>query len=89
MTFRKPKKRILDALTRKGNKGNRCVKCGSTEELTIDHIIPLSKGGGDEPQNWQTLCKPCNVRKGNRMEPRKVKLIRYIIDVRKEKGLKE
>jgi hypothetical protein len=40
--------------------GNKCLKCGSPEELTIDHIVPLSKYGSNERFNLQTLCKPCN-----------------------------
>jgi 5-methylcytosine-specific restriction endonuclease McrA len=33
---------------------------------TIDHIIPLSKGGNHEPPNCQTACFECNSKKGNR-----------------------
>ncbi len=42
----------------------RC-KCGSTKELTIDHVIPLSKGGTDDDSNLVTMCFPCNLKKGN------------------------
>lgn len=44
-----------------------CVICESTEKesLEIDHIMPISKGGKTEPDNLQTLCHDCNVRKGN------------------------
>lgn len=48
--------------------GHKCVKCGSTDDLTIDHIIPLSRGGKDEAINLQTLCFKCNLRKGSRIE---------------------
>lgn len=47
--------------------GYTCVNCGSTEKesLEIDHIMPISKGGKTEPGNLQTLCRDCNIRKGN------------------------
>lgn len=44
--------------------GWKCLKCGSTEELTIDHVIPISKGGRNDPDNAQALCLNCNVQKG-------------------------
>ena len=39
--------------------------CGTNEELTVDHIVPLSKGGTDLLHNLQTMCKTCNMKKGN------------------------
>lgn len=47
--------------------GYTCVICGSTEKESseIDHIMPISKGGKTEPDNLQTLCHDCNIRKGN------------------------
>lgn len=44
---------------------NECLNCGSTENLTIDHITPLSIGGGNDYNNLQTLCSSCNSRKSN------------------------
>lgn len=45
--------------------GNECLKCGTKEALTIDHIVPLSKGGDNEASNLQTLCHRCNSSKGD------------------------
>jgi len=45
--------------------GYKCCKCGSTESLTKDHIIPKSQGGRDHLANLQTLCLPCNAAKKN------------------------
>lgn len=46
--------------------GHACLTCGSTEDLTIDHIVPIVRGGGDEDHNLRTLCRRCNSRKGPR-----------------------
>ncbi len=40
--------------------GYRCLKCGQRANLTIDHVIPRSKGGSNGLKNMQTLCKSCN-----------------------------
>lgn len=42
-----------------------CVHCGKRRKLTIDHILPLSKGGTNHAWNLQPLCKPCNSSKSN------------------------
>jgi 5-methylcytosine-specific restriction endonuclease McrA len=44
--------------------GFRCQYCGSTRHLTIDHVVPRSRGGLDSWENVVTSCAPCNVRKG-------------------------
>lgn len=43
--------------------GNKCLCCGSTEKITLDHIIPLSKGGTNTIENLQPLCSRCNRKK--------------------------
>lgn len=47
--------------------GHRCVRCGTTERLTLDHIYPWSKGGSDDESNLQTMCLTCNISKGARV----------------------
>lgn len=47
--------------------GHQCMYCGKhPRELTIDHVIPTSKGGQDTWENTVTSCTPCNRRKGAR-----------------------
>lgn len=43
-----------------------CKHCGSRKDLSVDHIEAESKGGKMTLDNLQTLCKPCNSRKGAR-----------------------
>ena len=48
--------------------GWRCVYCGTTSgRLTLDHVVPRSKGGESVWENVVTSCAPCNLRKGNRL----------------------
>lgn len=44
-----------------------CRSCGARTNLSVDHIFPESKGGALELDNLQTLCKPCNSVKGDRV----------------------
>jgi hypothetical protein len=44
--------------------GHRCVKCGHTSHLALDHIFPWSLGGPDTEDNLQVLCRSCNSSKG-------------------------
>lgn len=46
---------------------HRCQYCGSGTHLTIDHIVPKSRGGQDTWENIVTSCAPCNSRKGDRL----------------------
>jgi hypothetical protein len=40
---------------------------GKTVLFTKDHIIPKSKGGANALENYDTMCEPCNGKKGNKM----------------------
>jgi len=46
--------------------GYKCLYCGATENLTIDHIHPASRGGVDSWENLCSCCGSCNVKKGNK-----------------------
>jgi 5-methylcytosine-specific restriction endonuclease McrA len=46
----------------------RCVYCGtSAGRLTLDHVVPRSRGGDSVWENVVTSCAPCNLKKGNRL----------------------
>jgi 5-methylcytosine-specific restriction endonuclease McrA len=47
-----------------------CQYCGARSNLTVDHVIPRSKGG---PSSWENIvasCAPCNRRKGDQLPHR-------------------
>ena len=63
--------------------GHKCQYCGSTRKLTIDHIVPKSKGGSDDWDNLVVACSSCNIKKGDRyLEQTGMKLIRKPIQPR-------
>ncbi|MFC2172978.1 HNH endonuclease [Acidobacteriota bacterium] len=48
---------------------NKCQYCGkryATEELNLDHVVPVSRNGKSSWQNIVCSCIACNIRKGNR-----------------------
>jgi CRISPR/Cas system Type II protein with McrA/HNH and RuvC-like nuclease domain len=45
---------------------HQCVYCGSRKNLTIDHVIPKSRGGDNSWNNLVTCCSPCNRKKGDK-----------------------
>jgi len=44
-----------------------CQYCGRTSHLTVDHVVPRSRGGTSQWDNIVTSCAPCNRRKGDRI----------------------
>jgi 5-methylcytosine-specific restriction endonuclease McrA len=67
--IRVPYKKII--LTRRNilkRDGHKCAYCGRGDlPLTIDHVIPKSKGGDESWENLVAACLPCNNRKGDRI----------------------
>jgi 5-methylcytosine-specific restriction endonuclease McrA len=54
-----------------------CQYCGSTRDLTIDHIIPKSKGGENTYFNLVVACLKCNTKKGDKfLEQTDMKLLK-------------
>lgn len=48
--------------------GKICLKCGSKDDIQLDHIVPINGGGKNVLSNLQPLCKSCNVSKGTKVE---------------------
>jgi len=46
--------------------GYKCVYCGNHKNLTIDHVLPKSRGGTNRWTNLVTCCSNCNRKKGDR-----------------------
>jgi 5-methylcytosine-specific restriction endonuclease McrA len=44
---------------------NSCLYCSSNKDLTLDHVLPKSRGGKTNWENLVTACKKCNSRKGH------------------------
>lgn len=55
----------------------KCVYCGVDikESFSIDHIIPLSKGGTNDIENIDLVCKSCNTKKGTRSKERMLEIM--------------
>jgi len=53
-------------------KDHRCLACGDdlrerrAYDVTLDHVVPVSRGGRNDPSNLYTCCRGCNVRRGVR-----------------------
>lgn len=60
-----------------GREGGYCGICYEPvpyREMHLDHIVPVSLGGGDEPGNLRPAHAACNIRRGNGGVPRTVAL---------------
>lgn len=59
-----PRKKVIQILSRDNCE---CRNCKAKEDLAIDHIIPISKGGTNNDNNLQVLCKSCNSSKRDKI----------------------
>lgn len=55
---------IADIEVLHDKQNGKCAACPSTENLEIDHVMPVALGGSSDPFNLQLLCLPCNRSKG-------------------------
>ena len=51
---------VADVIARREHVKTECVRCGDTENLECDHIIPVNAGGTHDEENLQTLCSKCH-----------------------------
>lgn len=69
---------------------HECVYCGSIKQLTLDHVIPKSRGGKNDWNNLVTCCFTCNLKKGNKT-PDEAKMVMrtqpYIPNILSENSL--
>jgi hypothetical protein len=49
--------------------GHCCLHCGTTDSLSVDHVVAVANGGSNEDDNLQTLCIRCNSIKGAKEQP--------------------
>lgn len=47
-------------------KPEECIYCGNKKDLTLEHILPRSRGGPDTTDNAVMVCKTCNSSKGDK-----------------------
>lgn len=73
-TASRPKRTRMGADIRKDlyrRQRGRCLYCGSRQRMDlmdIDHKVPLARGGSNQRNNLQLLCRTCNLRKGARTD---------------------
>ena len=62
--YRKARQKVLS------RDGHVCMYCGSNDNLTVDHVLPIAKHPelAMELDNMVIACKPCNSRKGSRSQ---------------------
>lgn len=60
--------------------GNKCLACGTVDNLELDHVIPLSKGGSNDMNNYQWLCGDCNRKKAAHAKDHRINRVVTVSD---------
>lgn len=69
------KKQILE------RDGKYCFNCNlNNRKLELDHVVPLFAGGGWDLENLQLLCRPCHVKKTQRVDRAFIQLIQKTVE---------
>ena len=63
----------------------RCRYCKSTENLTIDHKVPLVHGGTNDLKNLQCLCKKCNGLKSGLSHNEVQRLFKWFLEIQESR----
>lgn len=56
----------------KARDNHRCTRCGSTENLQVDHIVEVSRGGQTAMYNLRTLCADCHSKRPSHRKAKKL-----------------
>lgn len=63
----------------------KCKYCKATEDLTIDHKNPVSKGGTNDINNLQTLCRRCNQNKSSLSDKQVRFLFKWFLEIQESR----
>lgn len=69
--------------------GSKCRYCHATEDLTVDHKVPLILGGLDTKANWQILCGRCNSMKSNIPHQRLKQIFKWHMQIIMERAARK
>lgn len=57
----------LEQIQKLYSQAKLCIYCNINKPDTIDHLVPLSRGGSNDVSNLVAVCRSCNSKKGNKM----------------------
>lgn len=71
-------------------KMKKCRYCFTKENLTIDHVVPISRGGKDDISNMACVCRSCNGIKSSVRHDEILRIVKWWLDIKgfERKGLK-